>query len=332
VEPSEKYFSPAAFQKKFGLCQWFHFQDKRMVDATLSDLDQLRIRNLRTGISWADYHRRGGEEWYDYQMQILADAGLNVLLAIWHTPPSIAEGGLCSGPPRRLRDYADFIARVIERYSGQFDQLEFWNEPNNRLKWNYRDHDKDWWKFSEMVGAAAYWAKQCKMQTILGGIIPVDPEWLNRMSERGVLDYIDIIAIHAFPGMWSGESYWWDWPQHWHGWDTKVQCIRPQANGRPIWVTETGYATCLGNSPRLYDQGEQTCRLIDALCAPIERVYWYCVRDIPYHYPCIEMTEDGGRVDHREYHLGLTAANGKRKPAWFALRKMMQEGLSHSFD
>jgi hypothetical protein len=32
------------------------------------------------------------------------------------------------------------------------------------------------------------------------------------------------------------------------------------------------------------------------------------------------MTEDAGRIDHREYHLGLTAINGQRKPAWWTLR------------
>ena len=64
-----------------------------------------------------------------------------------------------------------------------------------------------------MIGAAAYWAKQRGRNTVLGGMIPVDPHWLNPMRDYGVIEYCDAIGIHAFPGMWfpnhpNSRNYW----------------------------------------------------------------------------------------------------------------------------
>jgi hypothetical protein len=69
---------------------------------------------------------------------------------------------------------------------------------------------------------------------------------------------------------------------------------------------------------------EQAYRLLDAVRAPAKRLYWYCVRDMSYDCPCIEMTEDGGRIDYREYHLGLTTSQGRRKPAWYLLYELLR--------
>jgi len=118
---------------RFGLCQWFYYQDYASVDKTLLLMQDLGLYHLRTGISWADYHRPGGPAWYDWQMHSLQQARIQPLLSVWHTPPSIAEGNCCSSPPRRLQDYADFLAELIARYGDTFTELELWNEPNNSL-------------------------------------------------------------------------------------------------------------------------------------------------------------------------------------------------------
>jgi glutathione S-transferase len=82
--------------------------------------------------------------------------GFDVLLSIWHTPPSIAAGGTCASPPRRLRDFADFIDQVIDEYGDRFESLELWNEPNNRLKWSSPSFDPDWRLFGDMVREAGH--------------------------------------------------------------------------------------------------------------------------------------------------------------------------------
>lgn len=228
---------------KFGVCQWFHYEDRAGVDQALELIAELGVRHLRTGISWADYLRPGGKNWYDWQMDRLRQSGVEILLSVWHTPPSLGEQPACNAPPRRLRDYADFIDTIITEYGDAWHHLELWNEPNNRMKWNFIDCDPDWYKFAEMIGSAAYWAKQRGRHTVLGGMIPVDPHWLKLMARRGVLQYIDVVGIHAFPGMWFPDHPNWDWQDHWNGWDAKIDCIAQHAEGKPVWITETGMAT-----------------------------------------------------------------------------------------
>src|SRR4051812_43224990 len=189
--------SRGTLRDRIGVCQWFHFEDYAAVERAVELMHELKIRHLRTGISWADFYRPGGKKWYDWQMQQLAD--FDLLLSVWHTPPSISEGNVCNSPPKRLRNFADFIDTIITEYAGAFGALELWNEPNNRYKWDFEHYDPGWQKFAEMIGAAAYWAKQRGQTTVLGGMIPVDHHWLNLMKWRGVLDWIDVVAIHAFP-------------------------------------------------------------------------------------------------------------------------------------
>lgn len=300
----------------FGLCQWFHYQDYTAVERTIELLQRLGVHHLRTGISWADFHRPAGAEWYAWQMRALQEAEIDVLVSIWHTPPSIAEGGTCSSPPRRLGDYGDFVAQAIDLYGEGFSAVELWNEPNNRLKWNFREYDPDWSKFAAMVRHAARAAKDRGKTTVLGGMIPVDHYWLELIDSHGGLDHMDVIGIHAFPGMWwCDHEYCWDWETHWNGWEDKIAYVRQSAGGRPIWVTESGFSTWEPEAAQSTLFHEQTQRLSDALNAPAERMYWYCAHDLAPERACIEMTEDGGRVDHNEYHLGLVTDDGWEKPA-----------------
>ena len=306
---------------RLGICQWFHFEDHASVDRTLALMDELNLKHLRTGVSWADYFRPGGKGWYDWQMRRLARAGVEVLLSIWHTPPSIAEGGACNGPPRRLRDFADFIDRVFTEYGDAFDHLELWNEPNNRLKWNFPEHDPDWRKFGRMIGDAAYWAKQRGGHTVLGGMIPVDHHWLALMRDYGVLEYIDVVGIHGFPGMWFPENPNWDWHDKWEGWDAKVQYIRKHAHGRPVWITETGVATWDLALRRMAKYELQVQMLRQAAVAPAERVYWYQMIDLD---PAREAIE-GFHVDENEYHMGLLTHEGSPKHAFATMQDLLNE-------
>lgn len=302
---------------RLGICQWFHFQDDRTLERSVALLKRLRIRHLRTGISWADYHRPGGEAWYRGMFDALRD--FELLVSVWHTPPSLAEGGRCAGPPRRLLDYADFIDQVITNHGDSFSMLELWNEPNNTYKWDFRRFDPGWRKFGEMIGCAAYWAKTRGMTTVLGGMMPVDPHWLGLMNRYGVLPYIDIVGIHGFPGMWWPDHPNWDWCDHWGGWQEKIDGLAEPAAGRPVWITEAGLATwdLPAKRPGHYDL--QSHRLDELILAAVPRAYWYSLIDLDPEREAIE----GLHVDENEYHLGLCTHDGRLKPAFHLLEEWM---------
>ncbi len=314
--------------ERFGVGQWFHYEDRASVELAIDLLAELGLRHLRTGISWADFCRPNGRAWYDWMLAQLSAAGLELLVSVWHTPPSLSEGNCCSSPPRRLQAYADFIDLLITRYGDSLGTLELWNEPNNRLKWNFARFDPRWEKFGRMIVMAAYWARQRGCRTALGGMMPVDAHWLRLMKSYGVLEQIDVIAIHGFPGMWEGDEYWWDWPDHWRGWTDKIASVASESAGQAIWVTETGFATWDAELRRPGYFDEQCSMLQRAVRIAAPRVYWYSLIDLDPARDAIETTEDGGRIDHREYHLGLVRHDGARKPAFKKLRRML--ALSNS--
>jgi CDP-paratose 2-epimerase len=155
---------------------------------------------------------------------------------------------------------------------------------------------------------------------VLGGIIPVDHHWLNLMRDYGVLAHIDVVDIHAFPGMWFPHHPNWDWSRDWRGWDQKLAYISALADGQPIWVTETGIATwdlVLARESKYELQQAAVQALVNA---PAERFYFYSLLDLAPQREAIE----GFHVDENEYHMGLVKFDGYRKPAWGLLCELLR--------
>jgi len=74
-----------------------------------------------------------------------------------------------------------------------------WNEPNNKSHWDF-EIDKDWQIFSKMVIAAgeAVHAVNARLPRVLGGISPIDPNFIQTLERRDVLKYVDVVAVHGF--------------------------------------------------------------------------------------------------------------------------------------
>lgn len=283
-------------QPVVGLLEWFRPGEHSRVTQVLADLHSLGVTEFRTGISWADWHTEGGQDWYDWLIPELTKR-VNVLPCFLYTPPSFGIVPKTSSPPREPKGYADFIDQMITRFGDHFDWVEFWNEPNNLREWDVT-LDPEWRVFSEMVGGAAYWARKRGKKTLLGGISPIDPNWIRLMSERGVLEYVDAVGIHGFPGTFD---YSWD------GWEPNVNRIREMlqqcGSSAEIWITETGFST------RRHDEQQQVREFVNAIEAEVNRVYWYSVQDLDPDLP----TVDGFHLDERDYHFGLRRADGTPK-------------------
>jgi CDP-paratose 2-epimerase len=171
-----------------------------------------------------------------------------------------------------------------------------------------------------MVGAAAHWAKHRGRSTVLGGMIPADPHWLDLMASYGVLEFTDVVAVHGFPGMWFPDHPNWDWRDHWKGWADRLATLRAPAGGRDLWVTETGLATwdlALARESK-YELQVQMLDDVAANC-PAERVYWYSVIDLD---PAREAIE-GFHADENEYHMGLITHDGRRKHAYDRMKALL---------
>jgi CDP-paratose 2-epimerase len=285
--------------------EWFRPGEHARVERALLDLRALGVNELRTGVSWADWHSPEGEGWYSWLLPRLAK-DLNVLPCFVYTPPSLGVAAKTSSPPRQPKLYADFVDVMITRFGVHFEWLELWNEPNNLNDWDWR-LDPMWNVFCEMVGGAAHWAQRRGKKTVLAGMCPTDANWLRLVAERGVLEHIDAVGVHGFPGTWEYEG---------ESWAENVAKVREvlerYGHGPEIWITEAGYSTWQ------HDETEQVRVFLGLLEAPVERVYWYSAHDLDPKLP----HQDGFHKDERHYHFGLKRADGTPK----LLFRLWQEG------
>lgn len=291
--------------RPFGFVEWFRRGEHARAQQALRGMHECGATFLRTHLSWAEYYADGGQEWYDWLIPTLGKS-IDLLPCVHYTPPSISRTGRASGPPHRLKDYADFIDVVLTRYGDHFSHIELWNEPNNLLDWDWRE-DPDWAHFCEMIGGAAYWAEHRGWRAVLGGPCPLDTRWLDLMGERGVLGTVSAVGIHGFPGTWDSEE------GTWSGWADGLASAR-RVIGRynpsaEVWITEAGYSTWR------QDDAAQVARFRDALASPADRLYWYGWQDVPRAVP----VQEGLYFDPRHYHLGVTDARGRPK----LLRRLM---------
>jgi beta-xylosidase len=123
-KPSLERFDPA-----MGLCQWFHFEDHRL-EFAVERLREMGVKKLRTGISWADWHRPGALNWFDRQMRALDEFDVTVTLCF--TPPSRGKRPCHTSPPLVAEEFAAFALEVVERYAG---------EPETRSTLQVEDND-----------------------------------------------------------------------------------------------------------------------------------------------------------------------------------------------
>ncbi|MDA9503093.1 beta-xylosidase [Bradyrhizobium sp. CCBAU 11357] len=96
-----------------GLCQWFHFEDHRLDDA-VRWMRRFGVRHLRTGLSWADSFRPNALDWFDRQMDALAE--FEVTVTFCFTPEHRGLEPHHTSPPLDVNEFADFCAQMIERY------------------------------------------------------------------------------------------------------------------------------------------------------------------------------------------------------------------------
>jgi len=282
-----------AREPKIGLVEWFQPGDYERVENVLAEASVLGIRELRTGISWADWYTSEGNGWYAWLLPRLTQE-VNILPCFRYTPPSLGVAPKYSSPPRTPKAYADFIDVMITQFGSFFEWVELWNSPNHPSEWDSR-MDPDWQIFSEMIGSAAYWVQHRGKKAVLPGLWPTDLDWLTLMRDRGVLAYIDAVGVHGFPSATEVS---------WRGWDTEISDVRDRlrqlGSDAEIWITQTGFSTWRG------DERSQVRALAAAVDADVDRVYWHGVYDRHSGFPHFDSLQS----DERESHYGL-----KRGPA-----------------
>lgn len=173
------------------------------------------------------------------------------------------------------------------------DSVMFWNEPNNLSHWDF-GMDADWQEFSQMVRWAGASVKDTRpdLTRVMGGISPIDPEFITKLREHGALEAVDVTAIHGFPLDWNNWSI--------NEWPAQVRLIE-QTAAMPVWVTEVGVSSF--GAEEVQDFGLQ--RTQELLCG-LQRLYWYSLFDLPpVRTATTRHKESEGSAYYRHFHMGL---------------------------
>jgi beta-xylosidase len=184
------------------------------------------------------------------------------------------------------------------------EAVMFWNEPNNKSHWDF-EVDPDWSKYAIMtkMAAQAVRAENPKVLRVLGGISPIDPCFVANMRGRGVLEDLDVVAVHGFPLDWN----------HWmiNEWPAKLEEIRTITE-LPIWVSEVGVSSF--GAEEVQEFGLK--RTAELLIGKSQRIFWYSLLDLPRAWPATTRHREAeGSAYYRHFYMGLLWENGEPKLA-----------------
>jgi beta-xylosidase len=184
------------------------------------------------------------------------------------------------------------------------EAVMFWNEPNNKSHWDF-EIDPGWSKFGAMIKIAAQAVKSenARLLRVLGGISPIDPDFIRNMQSQGVLDCLDVVALHGFPLDWN----------HWsiNEWPDKIQEIS-SVTDLPIWISEVG-ASSFG-AEEVQEFGLRRCA--ELLIDRVPRIHWYSLYDLPQAWPATTRHREAeGSAYYRHFHMGLLDEDGNPKRA-----------------
>jgi beta-xylosidase len=184
------------------------------------------------------------------------------------------------------------------------EAVMLWNEPNNLSHWDFKI-DPDWRMFAEMALLTAAKVRQSnpELRIVLGGISPIDPNFIRLLGSYGVLDAVDVVAVHGFPLDWN----------HWniHQWPEKIDEIR-SVTTKPVWVSEAGVSSFGAEEVQLFGL-QKTAELLLPI---VERVHWYSLFDLPAAWTATTRHKEAeGSAYYRHYYMGLLREDGTPKLA-----------------
>jgi beta-xylosidase len=184
------------------------------------------------------------------------------------------------------------------------EAVMIWNEPNNLSHWDF-ELDPAWTRFAELVRAAgaAVAAERSGLTRVMGGISPIDPQFIRTLDHHGALAAVDAVAVHGFPLDWN---HWQidEWPQRL----AEIHAV----TRLPVWVSEVGVSTFGAEEVQAFGL-ERTASLLKCRA---DRIHWYSLYDLPKAWPATTRHREAeGSSYYRHFYMGLLREDGTPKLA-----------------
>ncbi len=310
------------------LCIGVHVIDEKAV----TDLRELGIGTVRTTLYWDTVETEKGVyspealSACDRAFGLLLDNGITPLVVVHEAPGfvSFAQRGAA------YRAFADFMAMCAARWP-KVKYWELWNEmdsaftdlfgaENPRIPLEARGR-----YYAEMLKTAYPAIKKANPEAIvvLGGIAGAVTPFMEGVYKAGGKGYFDVMNLHTYgmPLAWSFVN---------RGIEAHKVLERFGDGQKPVWNTEFGteagsYIAAWGKPKTLEEFDDIQAQYLTELALLNKKT---CLYDkcfiFQYKASCEggqdEIREMGG--DPEDYTYGIVRANGDRRPAFEALRKL----------
>lgn len=278
---------------KYGVNQDLAWDPPDHVDAELDLMKAAGVQWVRMPIRWRTVMpKRDVRRWSAQDLTVTKSLAADLrLLAVLDAVPNWSRGsGQESGArvpiAERLDDFARYAYEVADHYRGRIGAYEILNEPNSPEHWRPRPDARMFVKFLCAGYYAVKYADPAGVVVVgglngnglsLGWEPPEGRDFLKAIYAGPARACFDVMAIHPFahptgnklPGLQ-------DWV------DQTRDYMRAQGDGRPLWLTETGWSTgpALWGHPTITEQtqAEWVVAVYRDLQGP-EKIFWYNFKD-----------------------------------------------------
>lgn len=188
-------------------------------------LKDAHVTFVRQSFPWAEIEpdpgvyvdpKTGQNTWakYDFIVGQLAGAGIGILARVdtiprWARPPDDDFKQWDKGPPQDFNNYANFVARLAERYKGKIAHFQVWNEPNLTGEWGGKPISpqqyglllKFTWTKVKAVNPNALIVTAGLAQTIEDGVRTNnlnELDFIQGLYDAHMNQYFDILSVMAY--------------------------------------------------------------------------------------------------------------------------------------
>lgn len=197
------------------LSQWWHVDD--VLPRDLEMVQEMGFGWVKQVFAWRDIegNAKGEFDWYrpDRIVQQANEANLNLLIRIDHQPlwsvQALVDKPITQNqPPVDYQDFGDFCFALADRYQGQIQAYQVWNEPNLSREWGEQTPSPA--EYTALLRVCYEGIKAADPEAIVvsAGLAPTgdqpprampDDEFLRGMYAAGAADYFDALGLNA-PG------------------------------------------------------------------------------------------------------------------------------------
>ena len=330
------------------LSQWWHVDDVLPRDLQL--VQEMGFGWVKQAFAWRDIEgfNKGEYDWYrpDRIVQQANEAGLNLLVRIDHQPlwsvQALTDKPITQNqPPANYQDFGDFCFAMADRYKGQIQAYQVWNEPNLSREWGEQSPNPA--EYTELLRVCYTGIKAADPNAIVvsAGLAPTgtqpplampDDDFLQGMYDAGAADYFDALGLNAPgykapPTLSPEEGLNEEWGGHRWNVFRHVEDMREimVANGdadKQVVILETGWILQQELHPSYTWHGVTEQQQADYLVGAYQ---WAKENWQPWIGPIftIYMADATWTAeDHEQYWWAIVLPDGTPRPAYLALKTM----------